>query len=756
MNFEYLGLAPETLRAVEEAGYTTPTPIQAQAIPVVLQGRDVLGIAQTGTGKTASFTLPMIDILSQGRARARMPRSLILEPTRELAAQVAENFEIYGKYHKLNMALLIGGVSFDDQERKLDRGVDVLIATPGRLLDHFGRGKLMMNGVDILVIDEADRMLDMGFIPDVERICSLITKKHQTLFFSATMPREIQNLVSKFLTDPKRIEVAPPSSTGANIEQFLVPLNTSEAGAKRAKLRDLLRGEDVKNAIVFCNRKRDVDVVYRSLKKHGFNAAALHGDLDQGSRMEVLESFKSGSVQLLVASDVAARGLDIPSMSHVFNYDVPSHAEDYIHRIGRTGRAGRSGRTFMLSTPADAKWLRNVQSLIGKPIGILGNDTATAIVNDAAPDAEKFRAEAGDEKRGKRRRRRGKGDRGTAAAAPEIAEAPIEQPETIEQQPVQQQATRMDETRRNKDQHRGDDRRRDDRRPDRDRRQSRDGRGERRYREDDFEPVLGLGDHVPEFLLRTFTIAPIGLDEDEEETDFLDADGDADDGLVPEVVEAIARAEPDAAAPDAAPAPTAKPKRKRKRKSGKPAAAAVDVSIEIDALTDAAAPQLIVETAAPEPVSAPEPIMETAPLVEAEPVAEAGPAAEIEPAEAKPKRARKPAARKAKPAEPAPVVAADPQVDAEKPAAKPKRTRKPAVKADAAIPETSAADTAPAEAEAPAKPKRVRKPAAKKAAPAEAAPEANAADAVAEAKPKAKRKAPAKPRAPRKSPADAS
>ncbi len=743
VNFEYLGLAPETLRAVEEAGYTTPTPIQAQAIPVVLQGRDVLGIAQTGTGKTASFTLPMIDILSQGRARARMPRSLILEPTRELAAQVAENFEIYGKYHKLNMALLIGGVSFDDQERKLDRGVDVLIATPGRLLDHFGRGKLMMNGVDILVIDEADRMLDMGFIPDVERICSLITKKHQTLFFSATMPREIQNLVSKFLTDPKRIEVAPPSSTGANIEQFLVPLNTSEAGAKRAKLRDLLRSEEVKNAIVFCNRKRDVDVVYRSLKKHGFNAAALHGDLDQGSRMEVLESFKSGTVQLLVASDVAARGLDIPSMSHVFNYDVPSHAEDYIHRIGRTGRAGRSGRTFMLSTPADSKWLRNVQSLIGKPIGVLGTTTGTAISAAvavpvaAAADAETVRAEAGDEKRGKRRRRR-KGDRGTATAqTTEVTETPMEQPEAIEQQPVQQQATRMDETRRNKDQHRGDDRRRDERRPDR--RQSRDGRGERRYREDDFEPVVGLGDHVPEFLLRTFTIAPIGVDEDEEETDFLDVDTDADDIVTPETIEAVAEPEPEPEAPAAeASQPTAsKPKRKRKRRSAKPVAGSTqDEPAEVAAAAEDTAPEIIADAAPEQPASEP--------------------AVAAEPAARKPRRARKPAAPRtasAAEAEPAQDAAAqDPAPSAEPPAAKPKRARKPAAKkvADAAAsPEPTVADTAPpATTEAaPAKPKRARKPAAKKAST--AGTEADA-SSDADAKPKARRKAPAKPRAPRK------
>jgi superfamily II DNA/RNA helicase len=707
VNFEYLGLAPETLRAVEEAGYQQPTPIQAQAIPVVLQGRDVLGIAQTGTGKTASFTLPMIDILSQGRARARMPRSLILEPTRELAAQVAQNFEIYGKYHKLNMALLIGGVSFDDQERKLDRGVDVLIATPGRLLDHFGRGKLMMNGVDILVIDEADRMLDMGFIPDVERICSLITKKHQTLFFSATMPKEIQALVSRFLTDPKRIEVAPPASPAATVEQFLVTLNTSEAGAKRARLRELLRSEEVKNAIVFCNRKRDVDVLYRSLKRHGFNAAALHGDMDQGSRMEVLDKFKGGAIQLLIASDVAARGLDIPSMSHVFNFDVPSHAEDYIHRIGRTGRAGRSGRAFMLSTPADAKWLRNVQSLIGRPINPLPGEKAAGI----APQGDIVGAEDAGDKRGRRRRRRG-GDRGPdrpEARASEVSAPEASAPEVSEVS-AERQAPHMDGSRRDRDQrrHGRDERRRDDRRRDDrsrdDRRRDDRGRERRAYRDDDFEPVVGLGDHVPEFLLRTFKLAPMPADDDVEDDETLDIETFDDDPVEDEAVAERAGADPadePAGTEEIAPAKGKRKRRNRGRKKPADAATTAVDSVEDGPMIEAAA----------EP-----PAAESLP-VEPEPAAE--------PPAAKPKRARKPRAK------------AEPEPSAETPAEPKRRSR--------------AAKAAPDAEEPPAPKTRARK---RTPATTEAAAE-TAADAAPEAPRPRRRKAAAKPRSSGKSDAEA-
>jgi superfamily II DNA/RNA helicase len=363
--FDGLGLSPSVLRAVAESGYTTPTPIQTRGIPLVLKHRDLIGIAQTGTGKTASFTLPMIEILARGRAKARMPRSLILEPTRELAAQVSESFERYGKYNKLSMALLIGGVSFDDQDRKLDRGVDVLIATPGRLLDHFERGKLMLSQVQILVVDEADRMLDMGFIPDVERICKLIPFTRQTLFYSATMPPEIKRLTEQFLHNPEQVQVTRPASTVATLVQEVVEVPAND-WAKREALRRLVRDNPVKNAIVFCNRKRDVDVVARSLQKHGFSVAPLHGDLDQSVRTKTLDAFRNGEIHLLVASDVAARGLDIPAVSHIFNFDVPFHPDDYVHRVGRTGRAGREGHAFMLATPKDTKLVDAIEKLIGQ------------------------------------------------------------------------------------------------------------------------------------------------------------------------------------------------------------------------------------------------------------------------------------------------------------------------------------------------------------------------------------------------------
>ncbi len=365
MAFSELGLSPEILQAVSEAGYTTPTPIQEQAIPHVQLGRDVLGCAQTGTGKTASFVPPMIDMLAAGRGRARMPRSLILEPTRELASQIASAFEVYGKYHRLTMALLIGGESFTDQEKKLDRGVDVLIATPGRLLDLYGRGKILLQDVRILVIDEADRMLDMGFIPDVERIVGLLPKERQTLFFSATMPPEIKRLADFFLSDPKEIAVTPPASPAETVKQSLLVVGPAD---KREALFRLIRSEDVKNALIFCNRKRDVDLLSRSLARHGFDVAALHGDMAQARRTLTLERFKNGEIRLLAASDVAARGLDIAGLSHVFCFDVPHHAEDYVHRIGRTGRAGREGRSFMLAVPEDAKAVSAIEKLIGREI----------------------------------------------------------------------------------------------------------------------------------------------------------------------------------------------------------------------------------------------------------------------------------------------------------------------------------------------------------------------------------------------------
>ncbi|HEX4860041.1 MAG TPA: DEAD/DEAH box helicase [Rhizomicrobium sp.] len=397
--FAALGLSADLLKAVEQSGYTTPTPIQAQGIPIVLQRKDIIGIAQTGTGKTASFTLPMIELLARGRAKARMPRSLILEPTRELAAQVAESFEKYGKYNKLSMALLIGGTSFDDQDRKLDRGVDVLIATPGRLLDHFGRGKLMLSQVQILVVDEADRMLDMGFIPDVEEICKKLPFTRQTLFYSATMPPEIQRLTEKFLHNPVRVEVARPATTAANITQEVVHVPAND-WAKREALRRLIRDNEVKNAIMFCNRKTDVDIVAKSLQKHGFNAAPLHGDLDQSVRTRTLDAFRAGTLDFLVASDVAARGLDIPAVGHVFNFDAPYHPDDYVHRIGRTGRAGRSGHTYMLMTPRDGKYVEAIEKLIGRkfePLKLEG-------LNEAAESRP-----ARDDRRGGRDRDRNRG-----------------------------------------------------------------------------------------------------------------------------------------------------------------------------------------------------------------------------------------------------------------------------------------------------------------------------------------------------------
>ncbi len=368
--FSDLKLNPKILNAIEDVGYKEPTPIQLQAIPAALEGRDVLGIAQTGTGKTASFTLPMIHLLARGRARARMPRSLVLCPTRELAAQVAENFELYSKNLKLTKALLIGGVSFKEQDQLIDKGVDVLIATPGRLLDHFERGKLLLTGVQIMVVDEADRMLDMGFIPDIERIFNLTPFTRQTLFFSATMAAEIERLTNTFLSAPLRVEVARQASASENIEQSVLLFKPSrkdrEGTEKRKLLREMIlnEGGDCKNAIIFCNRKSDVDICAKSLKKYGFNAAAIHGDLDQKYRMDTLEGFRTGSLQFLVASDVAARGLDIPSVSHVYNFDVPTNAEDYVHRIGRTGRAGRNGKALMISTPRDEKNFNAIEKLI--------------------------------------------------------------------------------------------------------------------------------------------------------------------------------------------------------------------------------------------------------------------------------------------------------------------------------------------------------------------------------------------------------
>ncbi len=467
MSFADLGLSDELLRAVEASGYTEPTPIQRQAIPSVLMMRDLIGIAQTGTGKTASFVLPMIDILAQGRSRARMPRSLILEPTRELAAQVAENFEKYGVNHKLSMALLIGGVSMGDQVKALEKGVDVLIATPGRLMDLFGRGNILLTGCSLLVIDEADRMLDMGFIPDIEEICTKLPKQRQTLLFSATMPPPIKKLADKFLDNPKQIEVSRPASTSLNITQRLVP---TTASGKRATLRTLLDREEVTNAIIFCNRKTTVRELNKMLRGAGYKSGEIHGDMEQPQRLAELELFKRGEVTILVASDVAARGLDIKGVSHVFNYDAPWHPDDYVHRIGRTGRAGATGTAYTLITPEDAENIDNIEKLTGQtierdPVGGArpAAAPASASASAASPAPAPTSTPARDEQAPAPRRERAP-RRQTAAAAPAGSEArdvepmPRRQPtvEPIRPEPRHAQPARAERAPRRDDHRRRD------------------------------------------------------------------------------------------------------------------------------------------------------------------------------------------------------------------------------------------------------------------------------------------------------------
>ncbi|WP_323007615.1 DEAD/DEAH box helicase [Pseudorhodobacter sp.] len=521
--FSDLALDPRVLKAVAEAGYETPTPIQAQAIPHALDGKDVLGIAQTGTGKTASFVLPMITLLSKGRARARMPRSLVLAPTRELAAQVAENFETYAKHTKLTKALLIGGVAFGEQDKLIDRGVDVLIATPGRLLDHFERGKLLLQGVQIMVVDEADRMLDMGFIPDIEKIFSLTPFTRQTFFYSATMAPEIERITNTFLSAAVKIEVARQNSSSETITQKLIEVKPSRKdrsfAEKRAVLRAIIRaeGDTCTNAIIFCNRKMDVDVVSKSLKQHGFNASPIHGDLDQSVRTRTLDGFRDGSVHLLVASDVAARGLDIPAVSHVFNFDVPSHPEDYVHRIGRTGRAGREGKAFTLSTPSDAKYLAAIEQLVGKPIprGDLPEGVEMKAERPAKPGAE-------DESEKPKRSRGGRSR--SRAPKPEAAEEVVAQTQiTAEPTPMavvappapiavpEPRPTPREDRNRNEDRHDG---RHDSRRDDRNDSHRNDRRDDRRGGND---RVVGMGDHVPDFILRSFKLEDNTPDDDSED-----------------------------------------------------------------------------------------------------------------------------------------------------------------------------------------------------------------------------------------------
>ncbi|MEQ8390158.1 MAG: DEAD/DEAH box helicase [Thalassospira sp.] len=527
MNFADLGLSEDILKAVADAGYDTPTPIQAQAIPSVLMARDILGCAQTGTGKTASFTLPMLDILHHGRARMRMPRSIILEPTRELATQVAANFDTYGKYLSLSKALIIGGESASEQGKILEKGADVIIATPGRLIDTFERGKLLLSDCKLLVIDEADRMLDMGFIPDIEKIVNMLPKQRQTLFFSATMPKEIRRLADKFLSNPKEITVSPPSTMATTVEHKLLVIDDMD---KREALRRLIRAEDVKNAFVFCNRKKDVDILFKSLTKHGFNAGRMHGDLAQSERTETLAKFKSGEITLLICSDVAARGIDVADVSHVFNFDVPFNAEDYVHRTGRTGRAGRAGKAYSLAVPEDGKLVAAINKSISMDIPLTELDGIETLELDFTGKKrrnKKSRKPAGRDDKPERSARpaRPQRDRDASAstqpssapqepakAAPAAAPAapapaaPAQAKAPARTEPQKAAAPAPRDTRNNND--RNDRYERNDRN---DRSNRNNNNNNRRDRDDrDDKPGIGFGDHVPAFLLTPVPASSLG------------------------------------------------------------------------------------------------------------------------------------------------------------------------------------------------------------------------------------------------------
>ncbi len=492
MTFSDLGLSEPVLKAVTEAGYVEPTPVQAQAIPYVLMGRDLLAVAQTGTGKTAGFTLPLIDILADSRARARMPGALILEPTRELADQVASSFDKYGKYTKLSKALLIGGVSFSDQEKALDRGVNVLIATPGRLLDHFERGGIMLNDVKTLVIDEADRMLDMGFMPDVERIVKLLPQMRQTLFFSATMAPEMRKLTEQFLSNPKEISVARQATAAETVAQGLLRVSTAD---KRDVLRQLIRTENVRNAIVFCNRKRDVQILHKSLDKHKFSAGALHGDMSQPARMETLAKFKAGEIAILVASDVAARGIDIQGLSHVFNFDVPIHSEDYVHRIGRTGRAGAEGHAFTLATADEGKYVQAIERMMGKAIPVVTLEGYEPGAEDETSRPRDRRGRRGAKPAAESRASAERPERASAERAP--AEPKSSERKSAERKPSERKAAEPKSSERKSAAEREaprpialDEAKASRRRP------------RERANDEDDQPVLAFGDHIPAFLLR--------------------------------------------------------------------------------------------------------------------------------------------------------------------------------------------------------------------------------------------------------------
>ncbi len=693
--FSDLKLDPNVLKAVSEAGYEVPTPIQAGAIPPALEGRDVLGIAQTGTGKTASFTLPMITLLGRGRARARMPRSLVLCPTRELAAQVAENFDTYAKHTRLTKALLIGGVSFGEQDKLIDRGVDVLIATPGRLLDHFERGKLLLTGVQIMVVDEADRMLDMGFIPDIERIFQLTPFTRQTLFFSATMAPEIERITNTFLHAPERIEVARQATTSETITQKLVELVPTRRDMAAKQKRDLLRAlidaegpetetGGLKNAIIFCNRKTDVDILAKSLAKHGYDAAPIHGDLDQSHRTRTLDNFREGKLKFLIASDVAARGLDIPAVSHVFNYDLPSHAEDYVHRIGRTGRAGRLGSAFSIATPSDEKYLSAIENLVKQTLPRAPLPEGFTLSETDRPAGRDDRRPARDKTHGRDRSR----GRDEERREPREERAP---------EPVAREEARREPAREDRREDRRDDRREDrntDRREDR-----RDQNRERRGRRDDHRgpAVMGMGDHVPEFMLVELRRALASTSQE------------SDDKPRPA----------EAAQPVAAEAPADKPRRSRNRRKKADARTEAEApAVEaVEAVAEAPAPADLDEPVAEAPVSEAAPVQEVAEAAPveatAEPVAEmpatdalaveapaADPVAEDAP---KPKRTR----RKKTEEEAAETPA--------EPAEKPKRTRRKKTE-----------DTAEATAEEAPKPKRTRRKKADEAPAAEPRPNADA------------------------------
>jgi superfamily II DNA/RNA helicase len=602
MNFADLGLSEDILKAVADAGYDTPTPIQAQAIPSVLMARDILGCAQTGTGKTASFTLPMLDILHHGRARMRMPRSIILEPTRELATQVAANFDTYGKYISLSKALIIGGESAAEQSKVLEKGADVIIATPGRLIDTFERGKLLLSDCKLLVIDEADRMLDMGFIPDIEKIVNMLPKQRQTLFFSATMPKEIKRLADKFLSNPKEITVSPPSTMATTVEHKLLVMDDFD---KREALRRLIRAEDVRNAFVFCNRKKDVDILYKSLTKHGFNAGRMHGDLAQSERTETLAKFKTGEITLLVCSDVAARGIDVADVSHVFNFDVPFNAEDYVHRTGRTGRAGRAGKAYTLAVPEDGKLVAAINKTINMDIPLTELDGIETLELDFT----------GKKRRNKKSRKsNSRDDKSARPARADKKDSPEgSKPAQAEAQP-QKEADSAPEVpvRENRNNDRSNDRGNN--------RNDRNNRYNRRDRDDrDDKPVVGFGDHVPNFLLTEVPASSLGkksTDEDEtpekatgtkrkaaekskstaakkprrstrKKTDEAPAENAAP--ATAEVTEAPAEATSEASA-EAAPAKEVKKRAPRRpRKKATPKAEAEESSADATALTEPAA-----------------------------------------------------------------------------------------------------------------------------------------------------------------------